>query len=338
MIMLACRTAAAEPTEFSAAERPGLAATYPGDVGIEEDPAVVFVEGFEQDSLAQVIKRWTSASKSLALVKGGPAGSPGSRAVMMTATRGRSTGGSLYKTFPPGYEQLYTRFYVKFAPDCGYIHHFVHLGGLADVRPWPVTRAGVRPAGDEGFSVSIEPTGSRGRYPPPGVWRPYLYWCEMKQSSDGRYWGNGLHAIQPTVAPRAQWSCVECMIKCNTPPRRRDGELVLWVDGREVIRVSQGVRRGQWSGGGFHLVEQGGEPFEGFLWRTTGRLKVNYFRLLHYVTERVFTGTQQYGNEHPDFPVNTHGATVWFDHVVVATDYIGPLVPVAGSRADRQSR
>jgi len=314
---------------------PGLAAKYRGDVGIEEDPAVVFVEDFEGGSLDDVVERWTAASKTMALVKEGPAGTPGSQAMEMTATRGESTGGSLYKTFSPGYDQLYARFYVKFAADCGYIHHFVFMGGLADLKPWPVTKAGVRPAGDEGFSVGMEPTGSRDRYPPPGAWRPYVYWCEMRQSSDGRYWGNAMEPAHPAPAARGQWMCVECMIKCNTPPDQRDGELLLWLDGKQVIRLARGVRRSPGSRPHFHLVEQGGEPFEGFLWRTTDRLKVNYFRLLHYVTDRVFASTEKYKKEHPEVAVDTEEATVWFDHVVIATEYIGPMVPVAdpGSKA-----
>jgi len=316
--------------QVSGDRRSGLAAKYPGDVGIGDDPVVVFAEDFEQDSLDDVTKRWTAASKTMALVEEGLAGSPGSRALQMTATRGESTGGSLYKTFPPGYDRLYARFYVKFAEDCGYIHHFVFLGGLADLKPWPVSKAGVCPAGDESFSVGIEPTGGRGEYPPPGAWRPYVYWCEMKPSSDGRHWGNAMAPTHPVPAPRGRWVCVECMIKCNTPPDQRDGELALWTDGKEVFRLARGVLRDPPSRPHFRLVEEGGEPFEGFLWRTDERLNVNNFRLLHYVTDRGFAATERLKENSPDLNVNTEEVVVWFDHVVLATEYVGPLVPVDG--------
>ena len=36
----------------------GIAARYPGDTGIEQDPRVVFVEDFEQPSMDQVKVRW----------------------------------------------------------------------------------------------------------------------------------------------------------------------------------------------------------------------------------------------------------------------------------------
>jgi hypothetical protein len=76
---------------------------------------------------------------------------------------------------------------------------------------------------------------------------------------------------------------------------------------------------------GFHLVEEGGKPFEGFLCRTSDRLKVNYFRLLHYATERAFKKTDAYAAAHSDATINTQTAAVCFDHVVVATQYIGPI-------------
>ena len=58
-------------------------------------------------------------------------------------------------------------------------------------------------------------------------------------------------------------------------------------------------------------VPPGGAPFEGFRWRTDERLRVNFLWLLFYVT---------------DAPAG-HVSTVWFDDLVVATEYVGPLEP-----------
>lgn len=73
------------------------------------------------------------------------------------------------------------------------------------------------------------------------------------------------------------------------------------------------------AGEGFSLLEQGGEPFEGFRWRTSDDLKVNFFWLLHYVTENT---ARQNRVANPN-PVNR----VWFDDIVVANSYIGPIRP-----------
>jgi hypothetical protein len=69
---------------------------------------------------------------------------------------------------------------------------------------------------------------------------------------------------------------------------------------------------------GFQPLASGGTPFEGFRWRKHPELKVNFFWLLFYVTENA----ARQNNVEPK-PVNQ----VWFDDIVVATEYIGPTAP-----------
>ena len=57
-------------------------------------------------------------------------------------------------------------------------------------------------------------------------------------------------------------------------------------------------------------VPEGGALFEGFRWRTVKELNVNYVWLYIYTEEPA-----------------SHRLKVWYDHVVVATDYIGPIQP-----------
>ncbi len=299
----------------------GLSARYPQDRGITRDPAVLWTADFEQGSLAEILRGWDEVNnkedKPIALADGGPTGTGGRRCLQVTATLGQDTGGSLYKLLPRGVDQAYARFYVKFAPESEYIHHFVWMGGHRPATRWPNPRAGTRPAGDDRFSVGIEPWGDRGRSPAPGRWFFYVYWHEMKISADGKYWGNGLSPIEPHPVPRDRWQCVEFMIRLNSRPDRSDGELALWLDGKPVAHFKPGARRGPWSGMGFRLLPEGGEPFDGFSWRTTDDLKVNYFWLEHYVTENAARQNQVASPR----PVNR----VWFDDVVVATEYIGPI-------------
>ena len=66
-------------------------------------------------------------------------------------------------------------------------------------------------------------------------------------------------------------------------------------------------------------TSSGGQPFDGFRWRTDEQLKVNFFWLLFYVTENA---ARQNKVENPA-PTNR----VWFDDVVVASEYIGPARP-----------
>jgi len=316
----------------------GISAMHPGDLRIAQHPDVIFAEDFESGTVEQIAKRWGEMSN-----KGGDAveladDSPGNtakegltggkRAIRMTARVDRNTGGHLYTTFD-GVETAFARFYVKFADAPGYIHHFVHFGGYHPATRWPQGGAGERPRGDDRVTVGIEPFGHNGRVPPPGDWNFYAYWHEMKASAGNKYWGNALQPPTPQRVPAGRWQCVEFMIKLNTPGRR-DGELALWLDGKPVTHIYKGVRRDRWTGMGFRVRDDDGEPFEGFSFRTNAALKINFFWLLHYVTEGAL---RRNGVTDPAKPNR-----VWFDNVVIAKRYIGPISPIADYVAPRQPR
>jgi len=317
LLSVSLSAAAAEP---SLPNGPGLSAKYAGDQGIETDPAVLFAADFEQGSLADIEKDWSSVSnrdgKVIQLAEDNSPGSAGKRCIQMTATVPQNEGGHLYKRLSREVDRAFARFYVKFPEDSGYIHHFVHFGGYRPATNWPQGGAGEKPRGDERMTVGIEPHGERGQREPPGTWNFYPYWHEMKPSVGNRYWGNSIQPTTPAVVPRDKWQCVEVMMKANTPGRR-DGELALWLDGKLAMHVRKGSPRDEWTGMGFRLLEEGGDPFEGFSWRTDERLKINFFWLLHYVTE---TNQDRNRVDEKSKPV-----TVWFDNVVVSEEYIGPM-------------
>ena len=279
-----------EANRAAAASRPasqptGIAAKYLNDAGIEKDPAVILHEDFEGADLDK--KRWPSISGA-----GGPLGITrdsnnvfgGKGALQITATLGKNTGGHLFRRFEKGYEQLYARFCVKFAPDCDYIHHFVHMAAELPAVPWPTGGAGECPAGDKKFTIGIEPWGRWKKYPPPGGWHFYCYWWKMKKSPDGKFWGNDFAAEPYAIPQRGKWYCVEFMARCNTPGKE-DGEVALWIDGNQLAHQKD------------------------VNWRSDEKLKLNAFWLMLYVTDQATKN-----------PVNT----VWFDDVVVAAEYIGP--------------
>ena len=296
----------------------GIAEKYIGDVGIENDPDVLFHEDFETGDLEKIGKHWDSVSnengKVMKLSDDVSPHSSGKKSLQMTATLGENTGGHLYVRLKKEVDQIYARFYVKFAEDAEYIHHFVHIGGYNPPTPWPQGGAGERPDGDERITVGIEPHGDYGHYPAPGIWSFYNYWQEMKISADGKYWGNALRPIKPAIIPRNKWQCVEVMIKLNSEPDIPDGELALWLDGKLIAHIAKGIQRGKWTGMGFDLLENGGEPFEGFRWRKSNDLKLNFFWLLHYVTENAYRQNRVNNPKREN--------TVWFDDIVVSTSYI----------------
>jgi hypothetical protein len=311
----------AEPAPAKLPEGPGVAAKYPRDAGISRDQRVLLAEDFESGGVEALSQRWDSVSNQGGQVVGFsddvPAASGGKRSLQMTATLGKDTGGHLYTRLRRPVDQVFLRFYVKFPEDTQYVHHFMHLGGYNPPTSWPQGGAGERPKGHERVTAGIEPHGAYGRFPAPGAWSFYAYWADMKISADGHYWGNALRPVRAQAIPRNRWQCVEVMMKLNSEPDRHDGELALWLDGKLDGHYAKGVRRGPWSGMGFDLVEQGGEPFEGFRFRTDKSLKINFVWLLHYVTEGAARQNR----------VRNPSATnrVWFDDLVVAEDYIGPI-------------
>jgi len=185
-------------------------------------------------------------------------------------------------------DTVFVRFYVRFHEQTGYIHHFVHLVADADPAPWPKGGAGETPAGDKKFSTGIEPTGRWGRYPPPGVWNFYSYWHEMKTK-----WGTVFDGRQNPIIP-GRWYCVEVMLKANSSPDKADGVQAFWIDGELY------------------------GSFDGIRWRSTNDLKINTFWLLYYNTDQPAVHNK---DPHPE----TRIMEVWFDDIVVATEYIGPI-------------
>jgi hypothetical protein len=306
-------------------EGPGIAAEFTGDVGIERHPAVVFVENFEQSSFDETRGRWESVSQPelMSLSDDTPPASGGKRSLRVSHAGGRTTGGHLYRRLEPGYEKLHVRFYVKFAVDCGPIHHFFHIGGYNPATPWPQGGAGQRPRGDERFTVGIEPYGDAW------TWDYYAYWMAMRGSPPrGQTWGNSFLAAPKPKVVRDKWVCLETMIKMNDVDES-NGELALWIDGKRISHLGPGFPKGKWifdkfvpgeggasvrwsgaTGDRRHFtVPREGEPFEGFRWRSDARLKLNFVWLLVYITKSP----------------QGHVSNMWFDDIVVATEYIGPL-------------
>jgi hypothetical protein len=244
----------------------------------------------------------------------------------VTQVGGHGEGGQLYRRLQPAYDQVYARFYVKFASDCAPIHHFgTCIGGNNPATPWPSVNAGHRTDGAKSLWSGIEPYGRSW------TWDYYTYWSAMRGSPPhGQAWGNSFVRDPSLKIERDRWICVETMIKMNDVGDT-NGELALWLDGKPISHLGKGFPKGQWAydkftpgkggnsvrwsdeknGPEYFQAAEGGDPFEGFAWRTVKALNVNFIWAYLYIT---------------DAPEG-HVSKVWFDHIVVATDYIGPILP-----------
>lgn len=305
IFLLACcalRWAAAAP------EPPSISSKYPEDAGIGKDPRVLFAENFESGNLA----KWDDRSGSISVVDAGS--HSGKFCARSEMELGKNSGGEAKKWFMPGRDRVHVRFYVKFDEHYLYTHHFVSLMGNHRTNKWSsFGKAGLKPNGTY-FSSGMEPWFAWGKNPPPGEVNLYSYFLDMERDPKmDKYWGNGFFPPGPEkgtaagpgrVLPRLnEWECWEFMIQANTAPDKADGKQAMWRNGRLA-----------------------GE-FPGIRWRTDPDVKVNCLWLQHYG----FDG----GDPTRGFWKIKAGESlrqfVWFDDVVVATDYIGPMTE-AGRR------
>jgi len=307
----------------------GIASKHPGDAGIGDDPAVLFTEDFEEGAIDAITPRWTASKNEggevFSLSDDAPLVSEGRHSLEMTATRGRNNGGYLWKRFTPGVDAMYARAYVKFAEDHPYVHHFVKIGGWRDAGEFPLGEAGYKHDGTKSFQTGLEPTSQWGRHAPPGAWFLYTYWADMKsyQGPAGKaFYGNAFLPKEPQQVPRGKWQCVEFMVKLNSAPERHDGEQAFWIDGKLAGRWAPNTPFGIWVKDSF-VIDDKGKAFEGFRWRTAPDLKINTFWLLYYM-QQVFDGHAQF-RVRPGITVNPDVTRVWFDDLVIATEYIGPI-------------
>ncbi len=300
----------------------GLAAKYPGDRGIESDPEVIFVEKFDEGSLDAVVKRWDNCKdrQIMALVEDAPEGSADKTSLRMTHVGGRGTGGHLYRRLLPGHKQVFARFYVKFDPQCAPVHHFgTHLGGFHPPTRWPQGGAGERPDGAKRLTTGVEPYGKSWS------WDFYTYWQGMHVHGDGRYWGTPFHAgVERPKVEKDKWICVELMVKANDPPGETNGEQAFWIDGRlwrtggqVTSHIGPGFPNGRWRGGWWQPDAKSDKTFEGFQWRSVEDLAINYVWTYLYITKA------------PE----GHTSRVWFDSIVIARQYVGPIQPENKERA-----
>ncbi len=320
VLLLVCSIAWAEDVQE------GLASGFPNDVGIAEHPAVIFASGFENG-----FDGWTldARDRRISSIVNDPAlAHSGNACCRSVAIRGKTTGGNVTHYFPEGLDKVYLRFHCRFDKDAVIPHHFVKIRAL---RPGFSGNAGKRPPGDKGFWTGIEPVRNR-------TWDFYTYWHKMRASRAGPteaesvYYGNRFTAPGQTPIEREKWICVEAMLKANTVGKS-DGEQAFWIDGKLIGWWKPGSPVGSWVGTRFVTADPQDDrpvgPFEGFDFRSDPTLTINQIALQWYVTERYAARGTSDRN------------IVYFDDVVIATEYIGPMkkaptdaAPVAEPPAD----
>lgn len=289
----------------------GITGRYAKDAGIAGDPDVIFADDFESwegDGTKKPKDKWTSlrvnnsgrtrAIPGAVIIDGKKC--PGKRILEIanwhTDNAGGGSGGiSIHlgnyaranEGLGDGYEDIYIRYYMKFYDDYKAVrNHGANLGGR------DVTQAGARWVGQANTpDVAANGYFFSGVQPrgPRGSKDIHMGFYSYHVDKKGP-WGDNYEIAKKIPIVPGKWYCLERHMKLNTAePLTADGIEELWIDGELSIRK------------------------EGLRFRKVPQLKINLFSLENY-----YHGlSEEYTREKP--------VRVYFDNVVIARKYIGPM-------------
>lgn len=296
----------------------GLASKYPGDVGIENDPDVVWTENFEEGSATAMLARYDDKKPSgVALDSDVPAKSRGLASGMLTASGAGPNAVDFYKNLSPGYEELYVRYYAKYQANVEWHHTGVWVGGYNPASNYPNPQAGLKPNGDDRFSVSLEPmaTGATPRMDFYNYWMMMHSWMDQPSGATA-YYGNSL-IHEPSLTAKELWQCFEIHIKLNPDGASSAGAgLGVWVDDKSIIQFNDVGPVGYWVKDKFCPEAATGTECTDYRpamptlvpldlqYRSTTQLKLNVFWPQNYIT-------------------SGGAGAVWYDDMVVAKNRVG---------------
>jgi len=301
-----------------------LASKYPGDVGMQNDPSIVWMENFEEGSSSAVTARYDSHANTpgLTLETDVPAKSSGKASGRMTASGDGANATDLYKSFSQGYDEWYVRWYAKYEAGAIEWHHTGNwFGGYSPATTYPNPQAGLKPNGDDRFSISIEPVFDVGtgaaRFDTYDYWMTMHSWMDQPQGSTA-YYGNALVHQSAFKVDEGNWVCLEVHVKMNSDLASGKGAMLeIWKNDALLQSFTDTGPKGYWIKDKFCPQGDDGTectdypaPFDTVLdlqWRSTSALQLDYFWPQNYITQA--------------------GTTAWveYDDMVIAKTRVGCL-------------
>jgi len=289
----------------------GIARKYRGDTGIASDPAVIFADDFESYAKAADLgKCWDSVYQKQYV---GIATAPvnvfrGRKSLQFTLPQqAAELSDAVDKLLKPERDVLFLRYYSKYESPYDVVGSS-HNGASISAHYYHDGQAtpGVPANGRNKFLVNLETWRGETATPSPGNLNVYVYHPGQRSQWGDHFFPTGLvmpntslafdfgptFVKRPDVMPRLdEWHCYEFMVKANTPGSAGNpGE----HDGRIAA----------WFDG--KLVAD----FMHLRLRDVENLKLDRFGLCFHIKS------------------NPNGASrKWYDNVVAATSYIGPVAP-----------
>ena len=296
-------TAADSAPEFPALPEgdTGIAAQYPADAGIEKDAKVVFTDDFESGA-TKMDNAWGALTYTHEKenVYGGKTAL---ECKIVRPSKEKEIGLGVMHHFKDGYDVLFLRYYAKFAKDTELFHGGTHNGASIFARALgvPDAKPGIPADGKNEYTVLLDTWRSDEKMASPGNLAVYVYHPEQRHQWGEHFFPTGVmmpygkepgslfgkeFKKRPDMIPERDRWYCYELMVKANTPGKRDGRIAFWVDGKLAA------------------------DFPNLRLRDVETLKANRISLGLY--------TQ---NELVNKPV-----TVWYDDVVAATSYIGPMV------------
>lgn len=287
-----------EPAPLPQGER-GIAAKYPGDRGIEKDAAVVFHDDFETGALRE---KWDNVYHDAHMqVTDEPANVHGGKRALefRVPKQQEELSNAVVKHFARGYDTLFLRYYSKFEKGFDQIGSSHNGGYLAAIAPGvPFATPGVRADGRNKFMASYENWREDSRTPSPGELNVYCYHPEQRSEYGDHFFPSG--KVLPFSSRPGDFG-PHFVPRPDIIP-----ELGRWHCFEFMLKANTvGRRDGRiacWLDG--KLIAD----FPNLRLRDVDTLKMNYAALDLHIRSNTIRPNKK-----------------WYDDVVIATAYIGPV-------------
>ena len=290
----------------------GIASRYPNDVGIENDPDVILADGFESYTSADeltTVGSWDQvilkANMRIATEPGNYVG--GHKSLEMRYPISMTDTGCAIVKFPiPNERTLYVRVYEKW--DLGWDATGSNHNGIIMSGDYPGPGNPPPPDGTGFFLFllqnTLSPLAGGGQ---PGYSQIYAYWPYQRTGYGDHWFSDGtVIPYSPVIGNKGEWLAYPAQYPDFVPIPNWQPIRGLWYCHEFMVKLNDlGQRNGVVA---FWINGQLKGRWTNLFIRSRDSLKIDYVKL-------------GMGTQHSD-RVNKK----WHDNVVIATQYIGPMV------------
>jgi hypothetical protein len=276
----------------------GIAAKHPGDQGIADDPAVLFHDDFE---LGSPIGRWDMVfhEENIRIAEGSADVHGGNKAVQLTVPEKSAEDSNAVIKRLAGHDVVFLRYYSKFDSGFDQVGSSHNGGFLAAIRPdLPYATPGIRADGRNKFMASFENWRGEASTRSPGHLDVYCYHPAQRSDYGDHFFPTG--KVMPNTSLPFDFG-PGFVSRPDIVP-----ELGRWNCFEIMLQANAiGEKDGRiacWVDG--KLIAD----FTGLRLRDDPTLKINWASVDLHIKNNTIRANSK-----------------WYDDVVIATSYIGPV-------------